>query len=135
MKIKLSSYLAILIILSGLLACQKKDKCPETSEINGEWVWVKSIGGFGGFILTPESEGRTERLIIDECIYQQYINDSLALEAQYELGISEDALLGTEENTYIQLSNDNKEAVEITGDELRLTEQCYDCFTHIYQKN
>ena len=121
----------ILALLS--LGCEKDIKY--RTAINGEWVWVESVGGFGGWTLTPESENKTRRLIIDDFLYKEYVNDSLVLETLYDLGISEKSLVGTEERTFIELATGRKQAIVLRGSELELIDQCIDCFSHRYRRD
>lgn len=122
-------YSALAFVFSG---CEKDLECQ--IGINGEWVWVESVGGFGGWTLTPESENETKKLIIDDFFYKEYVNDSLVLETQYDLGVSEETLIGTEERTFIELATGRKQAIIIGGAQLELIDQCIDCFNHRYER-
>jgi hypothetical protein len=88
-----------LIIISiafifSLVATGCEKECIKAKGINGEWIWTKSIGGIFGGTITPKEAGYTERLVIDDFFFQQFINDSLVYESQYELEIRVDSTLG-----------------------------------------
>jgi len=127
------------LIFSALLSlvffgCQKEHECMEAMGIFGEWTWVESKGGFGGWTLTPESEHLTRKLVIDDFFYKEYVNDSLVLDTEYDLGISDDVLLGTEEKTYISFKSGGEQAIIISKSELHLIDQCFDCYHHRYKR-
>ncbi len=135
MKItKFNLALSIILILV-LFGCKKEDDDTKTGTINGEWTWVESTGGFGGWTLTPESENMTKKLVIDNFFFKEFVNDTLVLETQYELGISDEPLLGTEEKTFIAYDSGGEQAIIIGETELILFDQCYDCFEHRYRRN
>jgi len=73
--------------------------------------------------------------VIDDFLYKEFINDSLVLETQYELGISNEPLLGTEEKTFIKFDSGRELAVIIGAIHLELIDQCYDCYIHRYKRN
>ncbi len=124
-----------IILAIVLFGCKKEEESIKITGLEGEWIWIESIGGIGGWTLTPESENMTKKLIIEDFVYKQFVNDSLVLEAGYEVGISEEPLLGSEEKTFIRFDSGIKQAVIISGSELELIEQCYDCFSHRYSRN
>lgn len=116
------------------LGCQKGHDCVVRMSLYGEWTWVESQGGIGGWTLTPESENLTRKLVIDDFYYEKYVNDSLVLKTEYDLTISEDVLLGTEEKTVIRFPSGEEQAIIISKTELQLIEQCFDCFHHRYKR-
>lgn len=113
-------------------SCRKETGC--TTGLNGEWIWTASYGGLGGWTLTPESEMATQKLVIDDFFFREYLNDSLVFESEYDLGISEEPLLGTEERAYIEFGSGGIRAIIIGASELELIEQCFDCFSHQYRR-
>lgn len=133
MKISIKLLLLLSILLSGVFAC-KKEHCNPTKGITGEWIWVESVGGIGGWTETPETGMLTRKLKIDDFFFRSYVNDSLVLETQYDLGISDHVLLGTEERTFIRFASGEEQAIIIGTKELELIDQCYDCFYHKYRR-
>jgi hypothetical protein len=85
--------------------------------------------------LTPESQNVTIKLIIDDNIYKEFVNDSLVLETGYELVISEEILIGTTEKDLIRFESGREKAIMISDSELELIDQCFDCYSHRYIRN
>ena len=123
-------------LLFCLLACHKKDDpCEKPTGLAGEWIWVESVGGIGGWTETPATEHQTKTLKIDDYYFREYVNDTLAFESQYDLGISDEVLVGTEARTYIEFTPSGELKAIVTSDtELLLYDQCIDCFTHRYKR-
>lgn len=115
-----------------LAACRKETACEQPTGIQGEWVWKKSVGGFGGWTLTPESEMMTQTLKIDDIFYEEYINDSLILRVEYDLDIRDEVFFGT--NQYLVLETGTEFAAKVEDQKLELYELCFDCFTHYYER-
>ncbi len=114
----------------GLSGVSCHDDCEKIGCIVGEWTWVESVGGFGGWTITPESEMMTERLHIDDFIFQEYRNDTLAFESEYDIGVSTKSLIGTPERTYIEFKSGGRLAITAERSELELFDQCFDCYVH-----
>jgi hypothetical protein len=105
-------------------SCDKD--CVQTTGIEGEWVWTKSIGGIAGWTLTPNSEGINKKLLIDAYTYQEFENDTLIFEDQYDLVIRNS-------NTYIDFENGLSYIIDLETYRLELTEYLWtDGFTHFY---
>lgn len=129
-----SIYFFILLVAMSI-GCDKETHCPESNNgLKGEWTWVESMGGIGGWTLTPESQNVTIKLVIDEETFSEFVNDSIIFKSTYTLGISEGELIGTTEKTYIQYEPRNQQAILINGSELELIDQCYDCYSHRYMR-
>lgn len=135
MKIIRINLIFSFILTLILFGCKKDDERFKANGINGEWIWVESTGGIGGWTLTPESENITKKLIIDDFIYKEFVNDSLVLETEYELGISEEKLIGTKEKTFIKFASGGEQAIIMADSELQFIDQCFDCFNHRYKRN
>ncbi len=126
--------LYLIIFHSG---CKNEDDQvqPESvvDELHGEWIWLQSQGGFGGWTYTPESEGIDKKLVIDNVFYKEYHDDSLALQLGYQLGTLEEPFGTDESDTFIQFDSVNiGMVVLIKNDTLELFEHCFDCFNHLY---
>ncbi len=123
--------LGVLLILFLAISCQKDDDCNICNQLNGTWNWVESIGGIGGWTLTPETEKKTKKLIIDNFNYREYENDSLIFESRYSFVIRPDTYRNT--NYYIVFEQACELAVAIMGNKLELYENCWDDgFFHTY---
>ena len=83
----------------------------------------------------PESESITKELIIKDFVCKWFVNDSLVLETEYELGISDETLLRTEEKTFIRLESGGEKTILILDSELELIDQCFDCFNRRFIPN
>ncbi len=127
--------IVLIILILFLLGCTKENNCPKNTSINGEWIWVKTGGSRAGPI-TPESTGISRKLVIDDFIYREFENDSLVLETQYELGISDEELYGTKERTFIEFASGGyRRAIIISETKLELISQCFDCPYDEYKRN
>ena len=122
--------LCMLFVLTN--ACQKEDACKKNEGINGKWIWVESVGGIGGWTLTPESEKHTKHLEIDDFTFKAYQNDSLVFESAYDLEIRPDTFFETDR--YIKFELGGERAIKITSSELELYELCADCFFYKYKR-
>ncbi len=127
-----------LLLLLGvyfLSSCKEERSCMPSKGLQGQWIWIKSVGGIGGWTETPESEGYSQKLVIDDYYYQEYRDGSLTLSSQYDSGISDVPLFGTEERTYITVDSIGQRAFVLNGNELQIIDACFDCFTHYYRLN
>jgi len=131
----MKNYLSALIILFFTMlvtSCQKEIDCDISQKLNGVWNWVESIGGIGGWTLTPESEHKTKTIKIENMTYREYENDSLVIQARYNFIIKPDTYYET--HYFIELENGGEIAFNIIGSELKLYEQCFDCYHHTYKR-
>lgn len=128
-----SIYFSISLVLM-VAGCSKEEDCSQGNDLKGEWIWVESVGGIGGWTLTPESQNVTKKLVIDDATFSEFLNDSLIFKSTYTLGISEKVLIGTTEKTFIQFETGNQKAILINGADLELIDQCYDCYSHRYRR-
>lgn len=126
----MNKYCILLSCLLPFSSCVKDPDCSKPSGIYGEWEWVQSFGGFGGWKETPESAGYRLRLEIDDLHYRQYKNDSLIFESPYDLVMRPDSVWDT--NTYLEFETGGAQAYQIRADTLFLYDLCADCFDHTY---
>jgi len=146
MKKHLSQICILCILLVISMSCDKENDVRISLPIQGEWVWVESVGGDAGETFTPENTIKTSKLIIDDFILQEFINDSLVLETEYELGISSETFFGTKGRTTIKFASAgsrqtlppglDRGTLEIVVEETELTliEQCLHCYCHVYTR-
>lgn len=117
----------IALSLATLASCrEERDGTPQTG-FTGEWIWVESVGGFGGWTENPQTENETRKIEIDDLYFKSYVNDVLVSTAQYDLSVS-----GMD--TLITYDNGNQQFVNTKPDELILSDLCADCFTHRYRR-
>lgn len=120
------------LLLFLCFSCRKEKDCPKPEGIRGEWQWVESVGGIGGWTLTPESEKISKTLRIDDFTYREFVNDSLVYESEYDLEIRKDTFWDTDR--YIIFKDGDERAIKITASTLELYELCFDCFFHKYKR-
>ena len=127
-KIDMNKWYYLLFPIAACFSCGEDGVSP--NEIRGSWEWVRSVGGFGGWTLTPSSEGITRQLLIDKSTYREYENNILVAESAYVLETKD--IPGFGHRLYLEVDNFGYYAVERDGNELTLIEICYDCFDHTY---
>lgn len=73
------------IALCSITACNKGDiPGAGSNSIIGKWRWVKSVGGIGGFTVTPQSSGYTIRNeFYADSSFKRFQNDSLQINARF----------------------------------------------------
>lgn len=116
-----------LILFVSITGCEEEELSNQI-QILGKWEWAKSQGGFGGWTITPESEGYAKYLEIDNTTYREYINDSLVFQSKYTY--RSDTLYGIPE--YIDFENGGALGVKVSEYTLELSEFCFDCYVHFY---
>ena len=136
MKNQITKITTLLLLILCVFACKEKENieeiCTGGNQIDNRWIWVQSAGGEAGEILTPESEMLTRKLVIDEVMYREYVNDSLVFESEYEIGVI-DPIFGSD-STSLKLIGGAEYAMTLTETELTLYEMCFDCYIHYYVK-
>jgi hypothetical protein len=123
------------ICLLVLISCSKDDNETCTFKgFQGTWIWDKSVGGIGGWTDTPQSTGKTKKVVIDDLNFKWYENDQLVKNLQYDYNISDKPIFGTEEKTYVTLNDSTQYSVELKGDSLVLIDWCFDCYYHHFHR-
>ena len=127
---KIISILSIFVVVVAMTSCDEDCTVPTT--VIGEWTWVKSVGGFAGHTITPESEGYTKQLVIDDHFYTEYIDDSIDFNTQYDLRVQQDSVFETPYVIWFDLGG--MVAYKYEGDQLEIIEVCADCYSHFYSR-
>ena len=121
---------------------QKQDQ-EINSELEGTWIWLKSTGGFAGTTQTPTSEGYSLTIEFSDDGYQKFQDGELVISSDYS--ITEEGSINFPGIVPI-ISYDISFPPNNTGmmekqsfvfggtDTLFLSDECYDCFFHIYIK-
>ncbi len=102
------------------------------TKLTGSWIWLSSQGGFAGHKLTPESEGVTQKLtFFGDQTYTRTRDGNIQKQGSYDISVIE---YGEKKRLAIQYDSIEfyyAVILELT-DTLRLQENCYDCYSHIY---
>jgi hypothetical protein len=73
----------ILVFASFFIGCNKSND-DFSAKLIGEWSWIKSFGGIGGFYSTPGTTNKNSRIsFTNNSIYYLYVNDSLKITHNY----------------------------------------------------
>lgn len=135
---KLSWLLSCVFVFSTvLMSCDKQSDpeiCLKDVCIGGEWIWQESYGSIAGTTITPETEMQTRKLIITDSHYQEFVNDSMILETEYDYLITDELSTFTEDSLVLKLTSGNWYAVFEEDEKLILFEPCADCWEHTYCK-
>jgi hypothetical protein len=132
MKFKTIQSLVVFVLLFAFSSCDKDCPIPQPNGIRGEWTWLRSEMGIGGPRITPESEGITRHLVIDDFYYTEFVNDSMVLKSQFDIHFYSDTSFSP--GTYLQLTAGSGYAYELIENELQLVELCFGCYIHTYER-
>jgi len=102
--------------------------------IDGTWEWIESTGSIAGVTINPETENQTRKLIITESRYQEFINNELIVDLEYEYVKSDELSHFTLDSLILKLATSNWYAVFGDNDNLTLREPCADCWDHTYKR-
>jgi len=128
----MKSYKLLLAVLSvsivSFMACNDIENTEEntskcSSTLCGEWVWVSSSGTIAGITITPETEGVIKTIIIDDVIYQEFIDEELVLETEYEFS-----------EPIMTFNSGIDKRVEMDDEDLQLHDQLFDGWSHSYRR-
>ena len=123
--------IVILMTLGVVLACD--NGVEPDSPFLGKWTWVSSSGGFAGTIETPASTGKVISVEFTRKKFRKYVNSVLTEEMKYSVA-TEKSIFSTSELEIITYSHDWRQSYLVKGDTLFLSDECYDCFGHVYVK-
>ncbi len=128
MKVRTVFIIVFLLTGCSLLSTE------ESNRLTGSWDWLYSQGGFGGWTLTPESEGYSQQLtFFGNRFYVKTRNDTLFKQGTYSLSKIE--FDGKKRRAITFESKVNQAVVLQQNDTLRLFENCADCYLHVYVRD
>lgn len=133
----MKKFILVLFFYSLTVSCSNEDIpeiCIDDICIDGEWEWVESYGSIAGITITPESTNETKRLIITETKYQEFVNNELIVDLQYEFVKSDELSSFSNDSIILKLVASNWYAVFKENENLILREACADCWDHTYQR-
>lgn len=133
MLMSIRIFLFISLVL--MVGCSKNRSmvCIDDICIDGEWNWIASSGSFAGVTITPETEMESRKVVIDENLYQEYINSELIVSKEYEF-VKSTELFSTEQ-LLLKLDEGSWYVIRYEEDKLIVDEACPDCWVHTYEKN
>lgn len=102
-------------------------------KILGSWIWIETSGGFAGTTETPESTGDVVRLEISANSIKRFVNGELELNRSYRISRRK-SMIYDDEREMIIYTNGFRQIYVTAGNELFLTDDCYDCFQSRYQE-
>lgn len=131
MKLKATVLFALAIILAS---CSIVDQESDQSGLTGQWEWIRSSGGFGGEVITPDSPGEAARqLFIQSDNTFTYLRaDTVVRTGKYSLRLKKDEVFISYQTQNDAFSIDQKVKLFGNGDTLVLTDECFDCYTNMY---
>ncbi len=130
------------ILIASTTACSKIDLPePEHELLLGEWEWVESSGGINGEVITPSTKGFNKTIEYKEKgVFKVYKDNKKTTEHLFtiEKGPS---IYSSEEEYQINYYKKLKK-IGIIGhhfsfvgnDTLLLSDECMDCYSHVYAR-
>jgi len=103
--------------------------------IFGSWGWVQSVGGIGGWTLTPPPYARV--VFGTDGTFVYYRADTLVASTTYRIVREVVPFFGSETLNIIHYGDPNRfmpQAFTVVNDSLILNDLCIDCYTHLYRK-
>jgi hypothetical protein len=83
MRIRMLTLAAFIVFV--ISACKKNNQPPSQS-IMGKWRWVRSVGGIGGFTLTPQSTGNNFRdEYYPDSTFKRFENGGLLIQGNFSI--------------------------------------------------
>jgi len=125
-------YTYFLYTILGILFLSNPKAEDMQNNIIGTWVWVETSGGFAGITKTPQSTGKTMRLVISDSTVKKYVNDTLRSELTYTIK-SQSSIMG-QISSMIIYENSAKQSFVVQGDNLILKDQVFDGFQYVYKR-
>lgn len=133
----------ILLTSLAFTSCEKTIEPPnnECKAIIGDWQWNYSTAGFGHPIKTPQTEGYSQSIIFDNNgKHYLIINEEVRMTNQFIFKKAPSIYeTGNDYLIYYQNFKNNQDEVPhsfefANSKTLVLSEQCYDCYSHVYTR-
>jgi hypothetical protein len=135
-------YFFLFFAISFLLTACKKDISvpnPEMKKLFGTWEWVESSGGISGGTITPATEGHHMTIEFKENgVFKKYKNNRRIDRMTFTLSegssiISNPAFLIEYKDGCMNKKEVIPQSFKFGGqDTLYLSDECYDCYSHVY---
>lgn len=115
-----------------LFSCDNDDQNTSGKELTGKWNWVVSSGGIAGLTITPETEKKTFVLEFSATHVKKYQDGVLLYDEPYSIQTNK-SILG-DYREMIVTKNSPIQSFQIEGNDLYLSQECYDCFQSKYTR-
>lgn len=126
-------YLLLFLLIAITFSCSDSEDPINQKNIYGNWIWINSTGGIDGRTETPATTGKVIRLEITKQSIKHYVNNALTGDYPYVIKTQQSQLFGKPAEM-ILYENGSSQIIEGKQDELLLTEDCFDCFSHLYTR-
>ncbi|WP_430411560.1 hypothetical protein [Kordia sp.] len=132
----MKNYILLFLIGITFVNCSNDDDIaasdlPTNARVIGNWNWISSSGGIGGWTYTPDSTGDTQRLEITDSTITFYKNGEETFTDTYTIETRESVIYsGTRE--MIIADTGFRNIVEFDDNTLILIGDCNDCFASGY---
>lgn len=132
------SFAALVLFFTHFLGCDVGAPVdPEIAQLYGTWQWIKTQGGFGGDLQTPQSTGHTASVIFHSAGIAQFFRDDTLVKLVHFTALKGKPYAGAEEMYFIHYIEENyfspDQIISFQGsDTLRLSDTCMDCFQYTY---
>ena len=116
------------------MACQQEEEIEFSKQIQGVWNWEQSVGGIGGWTLTPKTENYSKTLYIGSNTIKEYKDNKLQFTSTYLLKINIDS---STSNCCYYLEFPNgipSQSIWIEDQQLLLYDLISDGYTHSYSR-
>ena len=137
MKCFVTTLCQVLIFSLLLISCKKNDDAFNDS-IVGSWKWTSSIGGIGGFKITPITSGTNIELKITPDNNYIYTTNAVISSEGFFTSSLVNCIHDHTDKKVIDFSspNDNSLMVEkVDKNNLVLSDDAYDGYIHNYSRN
>lgn len=112
--------------------------CPGGTGYPGCWTWTKSVGGFAGQTITPESLGYARQLVLyPDSTYEWYQAETLFVSGNFTIGTMNTPPSPDSIEVISGLHRDFplRQAIVLQDhNHLTLTDLCFDCFVSHYER-
>jgi hypothetical protein len=137
MKTRVFRLMWVVVILGVFVypGCKKSENS-QLSQLYHTWEWVRSIGGIGGVVMNPASEGYTQSIDFEENgSYTKYRNNLVVRRGTFTITSAVSVLDQQEYDMVVFDDGSPTQAItRLTDRELTLREECIDCLTHSYRR-
>ena len=129
----------ILFLIYATFSCSKNSSGNETvddskSALYGKWEWIESKGGISGNnLITPNSSNKTVYLEITNNKIMRFENGVVTATISYTIESKRSIFTGVLAQMIVYNQDSQvQQSFEISNNNLKLNDECPDCFKHFY---